>query len=58
MRNDPEALPPGRLKIDRLGTGRGRSGSQPEEDPPGRGQQPALRRKQGRRGESPPKTEE
>lgn len=49
MSHVPKELPPGRLKIDRLGTGRGRSGPPPE-DPP----RPRIeRRRQGRRGSTP-----
>lgn len=50
MKHFPEDLPPGRLKIDRLGTGRGRSGPPPQEERP----EPRIeRRKQGRRGSTP-----
>lgn len=48
-----EDLPQGRLKIDRLGTGRGRSGPPTEEPQQETGRQAVLRRQQNRRGATP-----
>lgn len=57
MKRDPDALPQGRLKIDRLGTGRGRSAPQQAEGSAKRGCSDPSHRRAPRRGESPPDVE-
>lgn len=54
MKRDSDAVPQGRLKIDRLGTGRGRSAPQQEERPAKRGCPDPSHQRAPRRGESPP----
>lgn len=52
MKRESDALPHGRLKIDRLGTGRGRSAPQHPDVPAKRGCSDPSHRRPPRRGES------
>lgn len=58
MQRDAEAVPQGRLKIGRLGTGRGRSIPQPPERSAKRGCASPTHERAPRRGESPPDIEQ